>query len=52
VDAQKIDFDGGEGTISDANCDWDTGDEGAEFALIVVSCAETNVPLLLIVRCQ
>lgn len=52
MDAQEIDFDGREGIISDANCDWDAGNKGAEFAFVVMRCAETNMPLFLIVGRQ
>ena len=52
MDAEEIDFDGGEGVVADADGDWDAGDEGTEFAFLVVRCAETNMPLLLVVRCQ
>jgi len=52
VDAEEIDFDGGEGVVADADGDWDAGDEGAEFAFFVVRCAETDVPVFFVVGCQ
>jgi hypothetical protein len=52
VNAEEIYFYRGEGGISNAEGDGNSGDEGTEFSFVVVGCSETYMPCLFVVGGQ